>query len=309
MTTPPEPAQPGRPQPGEPGVPPGAADSWQGPHLAPRWTGQPPRPGETPAEWFNAGPRPDEPAGQGGGYVPGHGQQQPPYGSAYDQAAAGRSGYPGRQQPLAGDQGFPPGPPPGQPFPGRPERPQPPGAPAPLAEWWERLVARLLDGLIVSIPGAILYSIITAAATAPMYGIGAAYYGFGTPLWASLLAAALWVGVAIGYEYYFLIRSGQTVGKTVMRLRVVALGGRLEPTGIEQGAALRRAAISSVGYASPAVPVVGLLFGLFAILDGLFPLWDAPYRQTLHDKAVRTIVVRLPEGHPTGPGDGTGRPY
>jgi uncharacterized RDD family membrane protein YckC len=38
------------------------------------------------------------------------------------------------------------------------------------------------------------------------------------------------------------------------------------------------------------VPVVG---GFFRLLDGLWPLWDKPYRQALHDKAMKTIVVKV----------------
>jgi len=33
-------------------------------------------------------------------------------------------------------------------------------------------------------------------------------------------------------------------------------------------------------------------FGLFTLLDGLWPLWD-PNRQALHDKIAGSVVVRV----------------
>ena len=35
-----------------------------------------------------------------------------------------------------------------------------------------------------------------------------------------------------------------------------------------------------------------LFFGLFTLLDGLWPLWD-PRRQALHDKIAGSVVVRV----------------
>lgn len=34
-----------------------------------------------------------------------------------------------------------------------------------------------------------------------------------------------------------------------------------------------------------------LTFGLFALLDGLWPLWD-PGRQALHDKVAGSVVIK-----------------
>jgi uncharacterized RDD family membrane protein YckC len=39
------------------------------------------------------------------------------------------------------------------------------------------------------------------------------------------------------------------------------------------------------------VPVAGVIFGLYPLLDKLWPLWDEK-RQALHDKVARTNVVR-----------------
>jgi hypothetical protein len=46
-------------------------------------------------------------------------------------------------------------------------------------------------------------------------------------------------------------------------------------------------------YALPQlVPCVGVLFWLFNVL---YCTWDQPYRQCLHDKAARTVVVSAPD--------------
>ena len=33
--------------------------------------------------------------------------------------------------------------------------------------------------------------------------------------------------------------------------------------------------------------------GLFSIVDYLWPFWDKPWRQTIHDKTARTTVVPM----------------
>ena len=44
-----------------------------------------------------------------------------------------------------------------------------------------------------------------------------------------------------------------------------------------------------------------VLSSLFAIVDYLWPLWDKPWRQALHDKTARTIVVRRTPDAPPQP--------
>ena len=73
---------------------------------------------------------------------------------------------------------------------------------------------------------------------------------------------------------------GRTIGKRAigLRIRPFAVDG---PIG--WGTATIRWGIYTVG---------ALLFrGLFPLIDYLWPLWDRPWRQTLHDKVARTLVV------------------
>jgi uncharacterized RDD family membrane protein YckC len=77
-----------------------------------------------------------------------------------------------------------------------------------------------------------------------------------------------------------LSRDGQTVGKKVMNIRVAMLADGSSPT---NQAGWTRAAV----YTVPAV----LCCGLWWLVNGMFGVFDRPYRQCIHDKAARTVVV------------------
>jgi uncharacterized RDD family membrane protein YckC len=79
-------------------------------------------------------------------------------------------------------------------------------------------------------------------------------------------------------KVYLVSKRGYSVGQGLMKLKVVDAHGNLIPTGT---AVLRL--LCTVGLQF--VPVVG------GFLDLLWPLWDKE-RQTLHDKAVGTYVVK-----------------
>ena len=83
--------------------------------------------------------------------------------------------------------------------------------------------------------------------------------------------------------------TGQTIGKRIMDIRVVAVAGRL-PIGVQRG--LQRAiipAIASVGGRSGWV--VGAVAGLLGLVDVVSPLFDPERRQSLHDKLAGSVVV------------------
>ncbi len=69
-------------------------------------------------------------------------------------------------------------------------------------------------------------------------------------------------------------RDGQTIGKKVMKLRVVRLSDNRPPT---------------AGQAALRTLIYFVLSGVY--VDVLWCLWDKPWQQCLHDKAVTTIVV------------------
>ena len=83
---------------------------------------------------------------------------------------------------------------------------------------------------------------------------------------------------------------GQTIGKRVMRIRVVSADTG-ELIGIERGflRALLPLAVGVAGLLGSSTFTLALLVNL---LDDLWPLWD-PQRQALHDKVAGSIVVKV----------------
>jgi uncharacterized RDD family membrane protein YckC len=132
-----------------------------------------------------------------------------------------------------------------------PPQPGPGGASGPRANFGQRLVAAIIDIVIVGVPGGIL----EAALKGPGYAIG----------------------LALGIAYYGWLEgspSGQTVGKRVMNIRVYdfRVGG---PIGTGRG----------IGrYFARIVSFIPCLLGYF------WMLWDKE-KQCWHDKLVGSVVV------------------
>jgi uncharacterized RDD family membrane protein YckC len=103
------------------------------------------------------------------------------------------------------------------------------------------------------------------------------------------------------YEVVYMHRTGQTVGKRLMRVRVVRVadGGPIG-TGEARRRWLAQDGVALLGV----VPFVGSLVGMYNWLDSLWLLWDKPHRQCLHDKFGKTAVVKLSEADraPARPG-------
>ncbi|MCC5578547.1 RDD family protein [Microtetraspora sp. AC03309] len=219
--------------------------------------------------------------------------QQPGYGQQADYGQQGygqQPSYPqqGYGQPGYGQQGY------AQPYGGQAAE-VPPGAPAPLAEWWQRLVARLIDVVIIGIPYAIVSTvltmiIVTEASFNPETG---AFTAGGGVILASLLISAIAGLIATGYEFMMLKQRGQTVGKIVMGIKVVPVGDSLPSGGLATDVAGKRAGVLFGPQIPGGIPVVGLLLNLFALVNTLWLLWDRPLWQALHDKAAKTVVVKI----------------
>jgi uncharacterized RDD family membrane protein YckC len=236
----------------------------------------------------------------------------------------------GQGQPPGAGYGEPPGPAPGpaygtyQPHPGA--RPGTPGygarghgaagdpaarptarVPA-LAEWWQRLLARLVDGVILVILTSPLW--VTAllslfrrvqrlASQYPDLSQPAAAQAFNTgvsQLMTGMTGTFLLLGLGVaavpfGYDWLQHGLWGQTIGKRVMGTKVVTADTRAPISG--QSACGRAAVYALI----PAVPSVG---ALFALVNESWLVWD-PRRQCLHDKAARTVVVKTSMLAPEAP--------
>jgi uncharacterized RDD family membrane protein YckC len=168
--------------------------------------------------------------------------------------------------------------------------PPPPGPTFPLASWGSRFAARLIDWTIIAVVMAPLYVAVLwpdfrdffdqmpTDGSAPSFQVVA---DFETSILGKAFVLGLLLVLAqLDYEVPQLVAYGRTVGKRVLGIRVRPLAHDRNP---------------SWGEATGRVSVLagGLFIGsaLFVLLDCLWPLWDKPWQQALHDKAVRTVVV------------------
>jgi uncharacterized RDD family membrane protein YckC len=223
-------------------------------------------------------------------YPPAPGMAPTPY-----PPAPGMAPTPYPPAPGAGLPPYPPGavpPPPGYGW-GQPVRPTPmsPGG-QPLAEFDKRLVAYLLDVLILGAVNSVivlpLYFCLVLLVLRPIVTINGEVVDGATGAQVALglvaivlVVLVLTLTIAYIYQVELALRAGgQTYGKRIAKIRIVPLNPAETLT--RRHLALRFFAQVGMGY----VPGLGLV-------DGLYQLWDKPYQQCLHDKAARTVVVRL----------------
>ncbi|WP_392670870.1 RDD family protein [Streptomyces sp. LN785] len=195
------------------------------------------------------------------------GQQRPPSGSPYDSAP-------------------PPPPPPYDPGPyggGQYGGTDPLAGMPPLAEPGKRIVARLIDFLIISIP---LYLIslpfggaVEMSDSKSGDSVGNVFnqtYSGHQLLW-SLIGLVAYVA----YDTYFTHKDGRTLGKRLLKMRVAMLNDGSVP---DVGASFLRAVVLWL----PALLCCPCLWWLINIV---LMFTDKPYRQGLQDKAAKTVVV------------------
>ncbi|MFG3290966.1 RDD family protein [Streptomyces sp. NPDC048179] len=189
-----------------------------------------------------------------------------PYGQQPQNPQQGQPGYGYPQQGQPGYQQAPQGVPPQQGYgypqqPGYPQQagygypPQGYGATPPYANWGQRVLGTLVDGLVFLVP----YILVIAGKDTPaLVAIGGI----------ALLGLAIWQLIMEG-------RTGQTVGKKALGIRLVkeATG---QPIGVGM-AFVRR--------------IAHFLDSIACYLGWLWPAWDAK-RQTFADKVCSTIVIR-----------------
>jgi uncharacterized RDD family membrane protein YckC len=138
-----------------------------------------------------------------------------------------------------------------------------------LAEPSQRLVARLVDTLIVGVPLATAATEIFPRETAQ-----------------TVVAPIAFAAVFLVYEVVQLAIWGRTVGKRLTGIRVVSADG----TRLRAGQAVARSAIYALPPAARPVPVLNVLAGIFWLAEiGL--LFEGEHRQALHDRAAGTLVV------------------
>ncbi|MFF5407942.1 RDD family protein [Streptomyces misionensis] len=203
----------------------------------------------------------DRPPDGGGPYPPPYGgSQPPPSGGPYGQGPHGGGPYGGGPY-GAGPSG--PGGRPTDPLAGMP----------PLADSAKRTLARIIDMILV---GIVVY-LLTWAFNVREYEVNGDRVDAARSLGQSVIAAVLY----IAYDTFLTHRTGQTLGKKWLRMRVANLSDGATP-GMQTS--LLRALVLWLPFAFCCACV-------WTVICGGWSFFDRPYKQGLHDKAARTVVV------------------
>ncbi|MGW3680299.1 RDD family protein [Streptomyces prasinus] len=213
-----------------------------------------PPPGGQPPPWQGGGPY-----GSGGG---------DPYGGGGGGPYGGGPGGPyggGGGGPYGGGGGSPYGPGPGDPLAGMP----------PLADSGRRTLARIIDMILV---GFVVW-LLTWPFGVSEYDVSGDRVDVGKSFTQSLVAAVLY----IAYDTVMTSRSGQTLGKKWLKLRVADLSDGSTPS---VQTSLTRAAVLWIPFAFCCACV-------WTVIAGGWSFFDKPYKQGLHDKAAKTVVVSV----------------
>jgi uncharacterized RDD family membrane protein YckC len=169
-----------------------------------------------------------------------------------------------------------------------------------LAEWWRRLVGRILDIIVTTVLTLILafpwVSTVMSVFSDYAQQVQAAgpdgplpdQTAFGEQL-LSAMTPIVFIGVLVSlvYQVVFLTTRGATPGKMVVGTVVRRVG---HPGRLTVADALKRQAIDVVTTLLSLVPLLGLFAPVVRFLDPAWLLWD-PKRQALHDKVADTVVV------------------
>lgn|GEM_PF-784948 len=161
----------------------------------------------------------------------------------------------------------------------------------PYAVWADRVLAAIIDGLIVTGGVIVLYILITIISLV-LGGIGMAIggaiggeqgagsgsiLGSGFCCIAFVLFPLASLGIGLYNKVFLVSKRGFSIGQGLMKLKVVTAQGMLVPTGT-----LVLRLLVQVGFG---------IIPFLPLLSILWPLWDEQ-RQALHDKAVGTFVVK-----------------
>ncbi|WP_030158653.1 RDD family protein [Streptomyces sp. NRRL S-244] len=242
-------------------------------------TDQPP-PGQPPEDdpFLKKPQEPTPPSGGSPYDRPPGGPPPPPPGGPYGGTGGGAGGGGGYPPP-------PPPPPPGDPYGGSGGygMPDPLAGMPPLADFGKRLGARIIDVIIVLVPlfliqlafGTNRYTVETSKGEDVSEVFTKSYSGSGLVM--TLISIVLFVG----YDWWFTKKDGRTIGKRALGLRVAMLNDGSVP---QSGASLGRAAMLWL----PALICCPCLWEIVLIVSILV---DKPYKQGLHDKVGKTVVV------------------
>ncbi|AZM53508.1 RDD family protein [Streptomyces sp. WAC 01529] len=145
----------------------------------------------------------------------------------------------------------------------------------PLADSGKRVLARIIDMILVGIVVWLLSWLFNTSE----YDVDPDEVNTGKSFGQSLLAALLY----IAYDTFMISKTGQTLGKKWLGLRVANLNDGATP-GMQT--ALARAAVLWLPFAFCCACI-------WTAICGGWSFFDKPYKQGLHDKAAKTVVVSV----------------
>ncbi|MGW2780495.1 RDD family protein [Streptomyces populi] len=224
----------------------------------------PPGPGRPPDDDpFKKQPPPGEGTGSPYDPPPSSGGETPPYGSEPPPFGGGSYGEGGGPYGGGGDPYGGGGPYGGDPLAGMP----------PLADSGKRMLARILDMFLVFV----VVVLLSWALGVNEYDMDSNKIDYGKSLGQSLVVAVLYVG----YDTVMISKTGQTLGKRLFNHRVANLGDGSTPS---VQTSLVRALVLWI-------PFAFCCLCAWTAIAGGWSFFDKPYKQGLHDKAAKTVVV------------------
>ncbi|MFI0515221.1 putative RDD family membrane protein YckC [Streptomyces canus] len=143
----------------------------------------------------------------------------------------------------------------------------------PLAPSGKRTLARIIDLILVGI----VVWLITWGFGVSEYDVNGDNVQYGKSLAQSFLAAVLY----IAYDTVLMARTGQTLGKKWLGMRVANLDNGSTPSA--QTMLIRSAVLW--------IPFAFCCACIWTAISGGWSYFDKPYKQGLHDKAAKTVVV------------------
>ncbi|GGJ18048.1 RDD family protein [Streptomyces brasiliensis] len=208
-------------------------------------------------------------------------RKQPPSGqgsgSPYDTPHGGQGGQPpppgGGQPPPPYGGGQPPPPGGGGPYGGGGYPADPLAGMPPLADSGKRTLARIIDLIIVGI----VVWLVTWGFGVREYDVNSDRMEVGKSLAQSFIAAVLY----IAYDTFLIARTGQTLGMKWLGMRVANLDNGATPS--VQTSLIRALVLW--------IPFAFCCACIWTAIAGGWSFFDKPYKQGLHDKAAKTVVV------------------
>jgi uncharacterized RDD family membrane protein YckC len=144
----------------------------------------------------------------------------------------------------------------------------------PLAPSGRRTLARIIDMIMV---GVVVW-LITLGVGVSEFDVDNDDMQYGKSLAQSALAAVLY----IAYDTIMISRSGQTLGKKWLGMRVANLDNGATPS--TQTTLIRSAVLW--------IPFAFCCACIWTAIAGGWSFFDKPFKQGLHDKAAKTVVVK-----------------